>query len=345
MTLNLRAKHWDRLGNGGLTFTELGFGTSPLGNLFREVSEADARDTLEAAWNSGIRYFDTAPLYGLGLAETRLNGFLRGKKRSDYVLATKVGLILSVCPPDAKERWGTARRRNIPSRTAVYDYSYDGVMHALEASFERLGVDHLDIVYVHSLDRAQGSKQAIDARIDELMNSGYRALRELRDQRVIKAFGCGIDDWEPAQRLVERGDFDIMLLAGRYTLLEQEALQSFLPLCEKRGVGIVIGGVFNSGILATGPVEGSRYDYELAPDHIKDRVARIQAICARHGVTLAEAALRFPLFHPAVLCVLAGAQSVEETDRNRAVFDRQIPSTLWADLKSEGLMRPDAPTG
>lgn len=343
--MNLPTKHWDRLGNGGLTLTELGFGTSPLGNLFREISEADARETLEAAWNSGIRYFDTAPSYGMGLAETRLNGFLRGKKRSDYILATKVGVVFSVCPPDSKARWGHVRRRNVPSRAGRYDYSYDGVMRSLDSSFERLGVDHIDIVNVHSLDRAQGSNDAMDARIEELMNSGYKALVKLRDEKVIKAFGCGIDDWQPAQKLVERGDFDIILLAGRYTLLEQEALQSFLPLCERRGVGVVIGGVYNSGILATGPVEGSYYDYELAPDHIKARVARIQAICERHGVKLAEAALRFPLLHPAVLCVLAGGQSVHEASRNRAMLDRRIPPALWQDLKSEGLMAQDAPTG
>lgn len=341
--MDLRSKHWDRLGNGGLDFTELGFGTSPLGNLFEEISEADARDTLEAAWETGIRYYDTAPLYGVGLSETRLNGFLRGKKRSEYTLATKVGRMLSVCPPE--QRWGRELLRNTPSRDVTFDYSYDAVMRSLETSFERLGVDSIDILYVHNLDmHAHGSVEATDTRIDELMNSGYKALIELRDQGVVKAIGCGIDDWEPAQKLVERGDFDIILLAGRYTLLEQHALTSFLPLCQKRGVGIVIGGVYNSGILATGPVDGANYDYAPAPAHIKERVAKIEAVCKRHGVKLVEAALKFPLMHPAVLCVLAGAQSVQQVKRNRAVFDTEIPRALWADLKSEGLLREDAPT-
>ena len=341
--MNLHTKHWDRLGNGGLDFTELGFGTSPLGNLYKEISEAQARDTLEAAWESGIRYYDTAPLYGVGLSETRLNGFLRGKRRADYILATKVGRMLSVCPPE--QRWNSALLHNAPSRAVDFDYTYDAVMRSLEVSFERLGVDSIDILYVHNLDmHAHGSVEATNARIDELMGSGYKALIELRDQGVVKAIGCGIDDWEPAQQLVERGDFDIILLAGRYTLLEQNALQTFLPLCQKRGVGVVIGGVYNSGILATGPVEGAYYDYAPAPPHIKQQVARIEAICKRHGVRLAEAALKFPLMHPAVLCVLAGAQSVQEVERNRAVFDTEIPVGLWADLKSEGLMRKDAPT-
>lgn len=340
---SLQSKPWDRLNNGGLTFTELGFGTSPLGNLYREISESDAHDTLEAAWETGIRYYDTAPLYGVGLSETRLNGFLRGKKRSDYVLATKVGRMLSVCPPE--QRWGSELLHNTPSRTVGFDYSYDAVMRSIEFSFERLGVDRIDIIYVHNLDmHAHGSKEATAQRIDELMNSGYRALIELREQGVVKAIGCGIDDWEPAQNLVERGDFDIMLLAGRYTLLEQEPLKTFLPLCRKRGVGVVIGGVYNSGILATGPVDGSYYDYAPAPAHIKKKVAEIEAVCERHGIKLVEAALKFPLMHPSVLCVLAGAQSVQEVERNRRVFDTKVPPVLWADLKAEGLIREEAPT-
>ncbi|TGR23192.1 MULTISPECIES: aldo/keto reductase [unclassified Mesorhizobium] len=339
----MRSKHWDRLGNGGLTFTELGFGGAPLGNLYREITEEQARATLESAWDVGIRYFDTAPLYGVGLSETRLNGFLRGKKRSDYVLASKVGRMLSVTSPE--KRWGEGILVNAPSRAVTFDYRYDAVMRSLETSFERLGVDSIDILYVHNLDmHAHGSKEATDEKIDELMNSGYRALIELRDQGVVKAIGCGIDDWEPAQTLVERGDFDIILLAGRYTLLEQGALQTFLPLCERRGVGVVIGGVYNSGILATGPTARSYYDYVPATAAIKERVSKIEAVCSRHGVKLVEAALKFPLMHSAVLCVLAGAQSPAEVTRNRAVLDIEIPAALWADLKSEGLIHPDAPT-
>ena len=252
----MKTKHWDRIGNGGLTFTELGFGTAPLGNLYRAVADAEAQATLEAAWDSGVRYFDTAPLYGLGLSETRLNQFLRGKKRDEYVLSTKAGRVLRVCPPD--QRTGIGKFFDTPTRREVYDYSYDGVMRSFEASFERLGVDRIDILFVHDVDIfTHGSKEASDARIDEFMRSGYYAMLALRDQGVIKAFGGGINEWQVCQTLAERGDFDLFLLAGRYTLLEQEALASFLPLCEKRGIGIVLGGPYNSGILATGPKPGA----------------------------------------------------------------------------------------
>lgn len=339
----MKVTHWDRLGNGGLTFTELGFGTAPLGNLYRAIAEDEAQATLQAAWDAGCRYFDTAPLYGLGLSETRLNHFLRGRKRGDYVLSTKAGRLLAVCPPD--ERTGIGKFFETPSRREVYDYSYDGVMRSLEASFERLGVDTIDILFVHDVDVfTHGSKAASDAHIETFMKGGYRAMVELRDQGVIKAFGGGINEWEVAETLARRGDFDLFLLAGRYTLLEQEALASFLPLCVERGIGIVLGGPYNSGVLATGPKPGAFYNYEEAPPAILDRVARIQAVCERHGVALIEAALRFPLMHPAVVSVIPGGQRPQEVAANRAILDATIPPALWRDLKSEGLMRKDAPT-
>jgi len=339
----MKTRHFDRIGNGGITFTELGFGTAPLGNLYRAISDEDANATLQAAWATGCRYYDTAPLYGLGLSETRLNPFLRGKKRDDYVLSSKVGRIMLVAPPD--KRTGIGKFFETPSRREVYDYSYDGVMRSFEASLERLGVDRIDILFVHDVDIfTHGSKEASDARIEEFMSSGYYGLLELRDQGVIKAFGGGINEWQVAQTLAERGDFDLFLLAGRYTLLEQEALQSFLPLCQKRGIGIVLGGPYNSGVLATGPKPGAFYNYSEAPKEILDRVARIEAVCKRHNVRLIEAALQFPLQHPSVMSVIPGGQRPAEVESNRALLDTRIPAALWADLKQEGLMRADAPT-
>ncbi|RUU51509.1 aldo/keto reductase [Mesorhizobium sp. M2C.T.Ca.TU.002.02.1.1] len=339
----MKTRHFDRIGNGGITFTELGFGTAPLGNLYRAVSDEDANATLETAWATGCRYYDTAPLYGLGLSETRLNPFLRGRKRDDYVLSSKVGRILRVAPPD--QRTGIGKFFETPSRREVYDYSYDGVMRSFEASLERLGVDRIDILFVHDVDIfTHGSKEASDARIEEFMSSGYYGLLSLRDQGVIKAFGGGINEWQVAQTLAERGDFDLFLLAGRYTLLEQEALQSFLPLCQKRGIGIVLGGPYNSGVLATGPKPGAFYNYSEAPKEILDRVARIEAVCKRHNVRLIEAALQFPLQHPSVMSVIPGGQRPAEVESNRALLDTRIPAALWADLKQEGLMRADAPT-
>jgi D-threo-aldose 1-dehydrogenase len=340
---DMKTRHFDRIGNGGLTFTELGFGTAPLGNLYRAVSDEDAKATLDAAWETGCRYYDTAPLYGLGLSETRLNPFLRGKKRDDYVLSSKVGRLMRACPPE--QRTGIGKFFDTPSRQEVYDYSYDGVMRSFEASLERLGVDRIDILFVHDVDIfTHGSKEASDRRIEEFMRSGYYGLLSLRDQGAIKAFGGGINEWQVAQTLAERGDFDLFLLAGRYTLLEQEALTSFLPLCQKRGIGIVLGGPYNSGILATGPKPGAYYNYSEAPKDILGRVAGIEAVCKRHGVRLIEAALQFPLLHPSVVSVIPGGQRPSEVEGNRALLDAKLPAALWADLKKEGLMRDDAPT-
>lgn len=341
--MTLATRHWDRLGNGGLTLTELGFGTAPLGNLYRAISDADADATLEAAWAGGVRYYDTAPLYGLGLSETRLNRFLRGKPRDEYVLSTKIGRLLRPCEParrDGQDKWF-----EVPSRNEAFDYTHDGVMRSIEFSLERLGVDRVDILYAHDLDVFnRGSQAVVDAAIDELMGSGYRALVSLRDQGVIKAFGAGVNEWQSCQTMAERGDFDLFLLAGRYTLLEQEALDSFLPLCIERGIGIVIGGPYNSGILATGAREGAFYNYDPAPPEILDRVSRIDAVCARHGTRMVDAAFRFPLLHPAVVSVIPGGQGAAETASNLAAAQASIPPALWADLKAEGLLREDAPT-
>lgn len=338
----MKVRHWDRLGNGGIDFTELGFGSAPLGNLYRAISDEEAHGVLQAAWDSGSRFFDTAPLYGLGLSETRVGNFLRGKTRDDYVISTKVGRLMRVCPPE--QRTGIGKFFETPNRQEVYDYSYDGVMRSFEASFERTGLDRFDILFVHDVDIfTHGSKEASDARIDEFMKSGYYALLSLRDQGVIKAIGGGINEWQVCEALARRGDFDLFLLAGRYTLLEQEALDSFLPLCQERGIGIVLGGPYNSGILARGPSDDAQYNYANAPADVIERVKRINAACERHGVRMIEAALNFPLKHPSVVSVIPGGQSVTEVKSNRDILGKDIPEALWAELKAEGLMRSDAP--
>jgi D-threo-aldose 1-dehydrogenase len=338
----MKIRHWDRRGNGGFDFTELGFGTAPLGNLYKAVSDEEAHAVLDAAWETGCRYFDTAPLYGLGLSERRVGDFLKTKTRDDYLISTKVGRLLSVCPPD--QRTGIGKFFDTPNRREVYDYSYDGVMRSFEASFERTGLDRFDIMFVHDVDIfTHGSKEASDARIQEFMRGGYYALLSLRDQGVIGAFGGGVNEWQVCQTLAERGDFDLFLLAGRYTLLEQEALTSFLPLCEQRNIGIVLGGPYNSGILARGPSEAAQYNYSDAPTEVIERVRKIDAVCQAHGVRLIEAALNFPLRHPQVVSVIPGGQSVTEVRSNRDILGKDIPSGLWAQLKAEGLLRGDAP--
>ena len=325
-----------------ISFTELGFGSAPIGNLYRSVDPEEAQKTLEAAWKAGIRYFDTAPLYGLGLSETRLNRFLYGRKRKDYVLSTKVGRLLDVCPPS--ERTAIGKFFDTPSRRERYDYSYDGFMRSIEFSLERLGVDSIDIIFIHDVDVfTHKSESARDAHVRTILKSGYKALEKLRSEKVIKAFGAGVNEWQVCETLAKAGDFDIFLLAGRYTLLEQEALNSFLPLCEERGIGIVLGGPYNSGILATGPKPGAWYNYDPAPKHILDRVAKIEAICRRHKVKLAQAALRFPLHHAQVVSVIPGGASAKEVARSATALQAKLPKALWKDLKAEGLLRQDAP--
>ena len=340
----LKTRRWQRGGGAALEFTELGFGTAPLGNLYRAISDDDARTILERAWASGVRYYDTAPLYGLGHSERRLGALLRAKPRDAYVLSTKAGRLLEACAP--AERVGHGKWFEVPSRREVYDYSYDGIMRSFEFSLERMGADRVDLLLVHDIDvQNQGSKAASDAQIDRFMASGYHAMVSLRDQGAVKAIGGGVNEWDVCETLAVRGDFDIFLLAGRYTLLEQEALGSFLPLCESRGIGIVIGGPYNSGVLASGPKPGAFYNYEPASDEILDRVRRIAEICTSHDVPLVEAAFQFPLLHPCIVSVIPGGQRVAEVESNLSAAAASIPPALWDDLKAAGLTRPDAPTG
>ena len=342
--MGLKRRYWDRLGNGGLKLTELGFGTAPIGNLYRAISDEDARATLDTAWDGGVRYFDTAPLYGLGLSETRLNPFLRSKPREDYVLSTKVGRLMQACEP--KYRSGKGKWFEVPQRREQFDYTYDGVMRSFEHSFSRLGVERIDILYVHDLCIfSHGSKELSDMRIEEFFGGrGYDAMVSLREQGLITAIGGGINEWEVCQTLAERGDFDLFLLAGRYTLLEQKALYSFLPLCEARGIGIVTGGPYNSGILATGARKSAWYNYDPAPKDIIEKVNAIEDVCVRHDVRMVDTAFQFPLLHPAHLAVIPGGQGVSEMVGNLQAAQAVIPSDLWDELKAQGLMRADAPT-
>ena len=328
-----------------LEISELGFGTAPLGNLYKPISDEVANATLEKAWESGIRYYDTAPLYGLGLSETRLNQFLRTKSREDYVLSSKVGRLM--IPSAEANRTGHGKWFDVPLRKESYNYSYDGVMRSVEFSYERLGVNKNDILYVHDLCVfTHGSKEASEARIAEFFETGgYDAMIKLRDEGVISAIGGGVNEWEVCEKLARRGDFNVFLLAGRYTLLEQTALNSFLPLCEKRKIKIITGGPYNSGILASGSRRGAFYNYDPAPKEILDQVTAIEAVCKSHCISLKAAALQFPLLHPTHLAVIPGAQNVRELSENVAGYQAVIPSAFWSDLKTEGLLRQDAPIG
>lgn len=325
-----------------LDFTPLGFGSAPLGNLYRSISNAQARDTLAQAWAQGVRFFDTAPLYGYGLAETRVGSFLTEQPRDQFVLSTKVGRLLRVTSADKRD--GIGKFFDVPSREIIYDYSYDGVMRSLEFSFERLGIDRIDVALCHDIDIfTHGSAEASAQRTREFLDGGVRALIDLRSQGVISAIGIGVNEWQVSETVARNADVDLFLLAGRYTLLEQEALNSFMPLIEAKKMGVIIGGPFNSGILATGPKPGAYFNYEPAPQAVLDRVGAIERVCKAHNVPLRDAALQFPLMHPSVVNVLPGGVTPDEVRGNVESMSTPIPAQLWADLKSEGLLREDAP--
>jgi D-threo-aldose 1-dehydrogenase len=331
-----------RAGSSFLDVSALGFGGAPLGNLYVAISDQVADETIEAAWDAGIQIFDTAPFYGLGLSEERFGNSLPKYPRKAYVLCTKIGRILHDSRP---EEVPPTIFREIPPRTYAFDYSYDGVMHSHADSLKRLKQERIDILLVHDLDTLiHGPGEPYEARVREFFDQGgYRAMRELRDSGVVKAIGAGLNEWQACERMLSHGDFDCFLLASRYTLLEQGALESFLPLCEKQDIGIIIGGPFNSGILVTGAVEGARYDYAPAPPEILERVRLIEDVCQAHGVRLIEAALHFVLAHPAVKTVIPGANSPGQVRANLALLSAAIPPGLWSDLKSAGLLRADAP--
>ena len=337
----MQTRTWNRHGTD-VTFTEIGFGSAPLGNLYRAISDEEADAILEAAWEGGLRYYDTAPLYGLGLSETRLNRFLRGKPRGEYVLSTKVGRILIPCAEE--DRDGIGKWFEVPSRRELYDYTYDGVMRSIDHSLERLGVSRVDLLFAHDLDTFnQGPWEHLEGQMTELMEGGYKALVRLRDEGVIAGFGAGVNQSEPVDWMMERGDFDVFLLAGRYTLLDQTGLAT-MDRAAERGIGMVIGGAYNSGILATGPSEDAWYQYEKAPPEIIERVRRIQSVCERHGTAMLDAAFRFPLLHPATVSVVPGGQGRGEMERNVEAQGAEIPAELWSELKSEGLVSEGAPT-
>jgi D-threo-aldose 1-dehydrogenase len=328
-----------RFGRTDLEVTAFGFGTAPIGNIFREIDEATSDAMIQTAWDRGIRYYDTAPMYGHGLSELRAGHSLRWKNRDDFVLSSKVGRILK---PAKRASIDFAPWTNAAPFTMHFDYSYDGTMRSFEDSLQRLGLERMDVCFIHDIDVF--TRGADQPRVfAEAMDGAWRALRDLRDQGAVKAIGVGVNEWEVCHAALQTHDFDCFLLAGRYTLLEQDALTEFLPLCEERGAAVVVGGGFNSGILATGAVEGAKYNYAPAPPDIMEKVRRIEAVCAGHGVPLPAAALQFVVAHPAVPCFMAGTRTVAQLEQNLDWFAHPTPADFWAELKHEGLLRQDAP--
>ena len=342
MTESTSALPERRVRRSQLSLSEIGFGAAPVGNLYRAVSDEDARATLESALGAGVTYFDTAPFYGFGLSERRVGDALRG--RPDRVVSTKVGRRLEPLP----QHRGMALRDGFQSPlpfTPVFDYSYDGIMRSWEASLHRLGLARINILYVHdigSLTHGAGHAETFGALT---RGGGFRALEKLRADGAIDAFGLGVNEWQVCLEAMDHAEMDIILLAGRYTLLDQSALDAFLPACVQRGIAVVVGGAYNSGILATGTRSSNAayYDYAPAAQHIVDRVKSMEAICDAYKVPLAAAALQFPLAHPAVVSVIPGLDGAQRVQQTIGLHQTVIPPDLWQGLRSSGLLRPDAP--
>ena len=333
-----------RIGRTSLEVTCLGFGGASLGDAYETIGEQQAEGSIEAAYNAGISYFDTSPWYGNGKSEMRFGRVLRTKQRASYVLTTKVGRVY-FRPKDADTFHHSRWVGGLPFDRR-FDYTYDGIMRSYEQSLLRLGINRVDALLIHDLDlRHQLSDEGIAARMKELEDGrGWQALAELKAGGEIQAIGAGINHLGMIPRFLKRFDMDFFLLAMPYTLMEQEALDEELPMCEERGVSIVIGAPFASGILARGPRPGAMYGYKPADPDIIARAEKIAAVCARHNVALAAAALQFPLAHPAVAAVIPGPVSGEEVRLNLASMRIAIPNALWDELKAEKLLRQDAPT-
>jgi D-threo-aldose 1-dehydrogenase len=325
-----------QIGRTGLQVTELGLGCATLGGSRIDVARLAAEAIVDAAWDAGVRYVDTAPFYGVGQAERAVGDALRDRPRDEWVLSTKVGRLLR---PNRTGVHADGRHHPLPF-DPVYDYSYDGIMRSVEDSYQRLGLARIDILYVHDIGVYQHGAAAHPVLMKTLRDSGYRALESLRGSGTVRAFGIGVNEREVLLEAMEWGQWDAFLLAGRYTLLEQAPLDDLLPKCVVAGTSIVVGGPLNSGILAG----RETWNYNPAPPEVVARVKAIAAICDSHDVPLAAAALQFPLAHPAVAAIIPGPRNADEFVQNLGLLRHPIPASLWSDLRHAGLLHPDAPT-
>ncbi|MFF7981633.1 aldo/keto reductase [Streptomyces sp. NPDC007901] len=318
------------LGRSGVRVSPLGLGAAVIGNLYTEVPDEQAYATVGAALQQGIRYFDTAPHYGLGLSERRLGEALRGYDRTAYALSTKVGRRLEPGPGDGDD---LANGFAVPDTLRrVWDFTADGIRRTLEASLERLGLDRVDVVYLHDPDE----------HAEQAFREGYPALEKLRSEGVVGAIGAGMNQTAMLTRFVRDTDVDVVLCAGRYTLLDQSALADLLPAAEERGASVVIGGAFNSGLLAN-PTPDATYNYAQAPQELLSRALRLKSLAEQHGTTLRAAALAFCAAHPAVASVLVGARSAAEIEDGARQFATPVPAAFWQELRATGLLPADAP--
>ena len=323
--------------------TRMGFGGAPLGDIYAAVSESQAQETLQTAWDAGIRYFDTAPFYGYGKSEHRIGHFLRQQPREEFTISTKVGRVLTATR-DLDTFDKDICVGGLPFEHH-FDYSYDGIMRSYEDSLQRLGLHAVDLLLIHDLDYFFHTTEAmVNASLAQIYTSGWRALDELRSSGQIGGIGAGLNLPGIVLRFLDMVDLDFFIIAMPYTLLDQGVLDDEFPKCTEQGVDIVIGSVFASGILATGPVEGALYGYKPATSEILEKTRNIQAVCNRHSVPLPAAAMQFPLAHPSVAAIIPGAHKPDFIRTNIQHLQHDIPADLWTELKTEGLLRPDAPT-
>jgi D-threo-aldose 1-dehydrogenase len=330
-----------RVADTALELPAFGFGTAHLGELYRKVEEEDSRATLETAWKLGVRYYDTAPWYGRGLSDHRVGGFLRTKPRSEFYLTTKLGRTLHrPRNPLTFDRSPWVGGLNFD---VEFDYSYDGLMRSYEQALQRMGIDTVDALLVHDLDEPQHGDR-YKGHASALVDSGMRALEELKASGDIKAIGMGINTGHALETIASRVELDFVLVAMPYTLLDQSSLHTGMTACAARGISVIIGAPFSSGILATGPGDSARYNYAAASAEVQAKVAALQATCHEHGVSLTAAALQFPLAHPSVVSVIPGAARPSEITQNIAALSSKIPEAFWTALKRKGLIDPAAPT-
>ena len=329
-----------------LAFSAVGLGTGPLGDFFELLNEKTAISTVEQGLASGVRVFDSSPHYGNGLAESRLGAGLRRAQRDQIVVSSKIGRIMDPFgkkPEVRKDVVSPGFAGGFP-HAPRFDYSYDGAMRSIEHSLLRMGLDRLDIVLIHDCDVWTHGRDDAGPRFKEAMAGAYVALDKLRREKVVKAIGFGINEADTCVKFAKAGDFDVAMMAGRYSLLDQTGLQEFLPLALQKGMGVMLAGVFNSGILATGSIPGAKFDYAVAPELIVTKVKGIEEVCRRHHVTIRQAALQFAMAHPAVVSIVLGAVTPEEVKANVHDASVEIPASLWSDLKSANLLNEAAPT-
>ena len=327
-------------GRINLSVSEISYGSAPIGNLFRPISTLDARRLIDDAWDNGVRYFDSAPMYGHGLSEHRLASQLLDRPRDEYVYSTKLGRTLT---PASPSKFDSGAWVNVPPLRADFDYSYDAAFRQLEDSLQRLMTDRVEIVFLHDADHyTHGPRQR--ERFEEAMQGTIRAMVEMREQGLVKAIGAGLNDADVLLEVVQRADLDCLLVAGRYTLLDQADSQELMELVSERGMSIIAGGVFNSGVLATGSVSGAKFNYIEASPVVLAKVSALSEVCEQFGVNLPAAAIQFAGAHPSVVSVCLGARTLQQQEANYQYAREVIPSAFWETLKDRGLVADWAPT-